>query len=242
VPVAPGHSLNDTYTQAQTIAQDNVSKGIRDIVNPSYLKARLPLPVCFSIAATGNCQKSGETIWVPGDLAQPLDWNKFQQPGACRPPQPDQIEVVLKSAATDDKRKRYIRCAEAGILASVRKDLVDLGVKDDATTERASATPPQPNADTAPRPSPLSPGSNALEITVGKDAVTTRAFADPRGKQPGCEIPQGTLVLIQSVDKQTGKVQLFVLPNGERDSKTCTNFLTVDRSDLRAVAGYPKPK
>lgn len=242
LPAAPGHSLTDTYSQAEAIAQGNASKGIRDSINPSYLKARLPLPVCYSVDATGNCQKSGETIWLPGDLARPLDWNKFSQTGACRPPQPDQIEVTLKSTATDDKRKRYIRCVEAGIVASVRKDLADLGVKDDAPTGMASATPLQSNAPAAPQPSPPSPGSIALEIVPGKDAITTRAFADPRGRGPGCEIPEGTLVLVQSIDKQSGKAQLFVLPNGKRDSKTCTNFLMVDRSELRAVAGYPTPK
>jgi hypothetical protein len=239
-PTAPGHSIGDTYSRAQAIAQGNASKGTRDSINLSYLKARLPLPVCYSVDATGNCQKSGETIWLPGDLAQPLDWNKFSQTGACRPPQPDQIEVVLKSTATDDKRKRYLRCVEAGILSSVRKDLVELGVKDDASTG-ALATSSTPTATAAAQTAPPSPGSNVVEIAAGKDAVTTRAFADPRGKGPGCEIPEGTQVLVQSVDKQTGKAQLFVLPNVKR-AKTCTNFLTVDRTDLRAIEGYPAAK
>jgi hypothetical protein len=240
-PTAPEHSLNDTYAQAQTIAQANASKGIRDSVNPSYIKALHPLFVCYSIDATGTCQKSGENIWLPGDLAQPLDWNKLQQAGACRPPQPDQIEVVLKSTVTDDKRKRYIRCGVAAILASARKDLISLGVKDDGPTATASALPPVSNAPAVPPSSPPAPGSNSLEIAAGKDAVTTRAFPDPRGKGPGCEIPEGTLALIQSIDKQTGKVQLFVLPNDKR-AKNCTNFLTVDRTDLRGIAGYPTPK
>jgi hypothetical protein len=137
--VAPGHSLNDTYAQAQTIAQGNVSKAVRDTINPAYLKAWRPLAVRYSIDATGNCQKSGETIWVPGDLAQPLDWNKFSQAGACRPPQSDQIEVVLKNTPTDDKRKRYIRCAVAGIVAGVHKDLLTLGLKDEGTTASSAA-------------------------------------------------------------------------------------------------------
>jgi hypothetical protein len=239
VPVASGHSLNDTYAQAQAIAQGNVSKGIRDIINPSYLKARLPLPVCFSIDAAGNCQKSGETIWLPGDLAQPLDWNKLQQPGVCRPPQPDQIEIVLKGTPTDDKRKRFVRCAVAGSLASVRKDLLALGVKDESTTtSSAAAIPPAANTQ---QPGPR-PATNSVELAPGKNAVTTRGFPDPRGRGPECEIPEGTQVLVQSIDKQTGKVQLFVVPNGKRDSRKCTNFLTADRTELRAIEGYPTPK
>ena len=242
LPAAPGHSFSDTYSQAQAIAQANATKGIRDSINPSYLKARLPLPVCFSIDATGNCQKSGETIWVPGDLAQPLDWNKFQEPGACRPPQSDQIEVVLKTPLIDNGRKRYIRCGVAAILASARKDLVSLGVKDDGPTASASAFPPASKAPAVPQSSQPSPGSNTLEITAGKDAVTTRSFPDPRGGGPECAIAEGALVLIRSVDKQTGKIEAFVLPNGKRDSRKCGNKLIVDRADLQPVEGYPTPK
>jgi hypothetical protein len=174
-------------------------------------------------------------------LAQPLDWNKLQQPGACRPPQSDQIEIILKTPLTDNTRKRYIRCGVAAILASVRKDLINLGVNDDGPTASASVLPTVSNAPAVPRSSAPSPDSNAVEIAAGKDAVTTQAFPDPRGKGPGCEIPAGTQVLVQSVDKQTGKVQLFILQTDKR-VKNCTNFLTVDRSDLRAVAGYPSPK
>jgi hypothetical protein len=84
--------------------------------------------------------------------------------------------------------------------------------------------------------------ANSLELATGKDAVTTRSFPDPRGRGPDCGIPEGTQVLIQSVNKQTGEVQLFVLPNGKRDSKRCTNFMTVDWSSLRVIKGYPSPK
>jgi hypothetical protein len=239
LPGAPGHSLDDTYDRAQAIAQANVSNGIRDSVNPSYLKARLPPDVCYSIDATGKCQKTGETIRIPGDLAQPLDWNKFSQTGVCHPLQPDQIEVVLKSTPTNDKRKRYIRCAMAGNLANVRKGLVALGVKDDTTTTSSAAV--IPTASIAQPSAPLH-AVNSVELASGKNAVTTRSFPDPRGRGPGCEIAEGALVLVQSVDNQTGKVQLFVLPNGKRASKSCTNFLTVDRSEFRATTGYPSPK
>jgi len=106
------------------------------------------------------------------------------------------------------------------------------------------AVPPSSKQDATvvPQPSPPSPGSNAIEPAPGKDAYTTRSFPDPRGKGPGCEIDEGTLVAIESVNKQTGTVEVHVLPNSKRHSRDCTNFMTVDPGSLRVIEGYPSPQ
>jgi len=109
-------------------------------------------------------------------------------------------------------------------------------------TTRAVQPSSVQNATVAPPSSPPSPASTAIEPSPGKDAYTTRSFPDPRGKGPGCEIEEGTLVAIESVNKQTGTVEVHVLPNSKRHSRDCTNFMTVDPGSLRVIEGYPSPK
>jgi len=149
---APGHSLSDSYQRTQTIARDNASKGISDTVNPSYVRRLLRQTVCHSIDAAGTCHSSGEGVWVPGDLEQPLDWNEFLRADACSSPQSAQIEIVLKGPLAQDNRRRVIRCQVARHLAQVRNDLIDLGVKD--------GTPPDIEAMKTPPLPPASPGQS----------------------------------------------------------------------------------
>lgn len=84
---------------------------------------------------------------------------------------------------------------------------------------------------------PVSPVQSVSRPRVG-NAVTTRVLPDPNPNAPrGCEVPEGTKVMIQADDPRTDKTRIFVLPvsNGPRDSRRCTNFLTVNRKDVRAL-------
>jgi hypothetical protein len=162
---APGHSLSDSYKRTQTIAEANASKGISDTVNPSYVRRLTRQTVCYSFDAAGTCRLSGDELRVPGDLEQPLDWNKFLQADVCTSPQSAQIEIVLKGPPAQNNRTRVIRCTVARYLAQLRQNLIDLGVKD---VPSADIEP----AKTRPSPPAVSGRSVAPNGMPGKNSVT----------------------------------------------------------------------
>ena len=139
-PVAPGHSITDTYVRTMQIARENASKGVHDNVcweGPDNVPhSNCPsvnfvgLPVCYSFDKSGICVPTGERVHVPGDVVfvDAVDWETFGRPGACRS-LPQSIEVSLKDATKDDGRKRFINCVTAGMLAAVRKRLIDRGAE-----------------------------------------------------------------------------------------------------------------
>jgi hypothetical protein len=128
-PSAPGHSLGDTYARTMELEKENARKGIRDDVRDF-----VGLPVCFAIDRTGRCDKAPESVYVPGDLAKPLDWDALG-PGICRRQPGLVLEVELKAAPHE---KRFLNCITAGSLAAARKRMIDLGVKPEV--------PPAPEA------------------------------------------------------------------------------------------------
>jgi hypothetical protein len=105
---------------------------------------------------------SGDDLRVPGDLEQPLDWNKFLKADACSSPQSAQVEIVLKGSPAQNNRTRVIRCTVANYLARVRKDLIDLGVKDSLPADIEPAinptSPPAPRNSLASRKIPAMNG------------------------------------------------------------------------------------
>lgn len=128
----PGHSLSDTYAQLRDIEQANASRGVRD-----DLHEFVGLPVCLSIDAAGRCVKAPESVYVPGDLAAPLDWEAWPGISACR--QHPYVAVELKAAPHE---KRFLTCIIAGQLTATRRRLIQAGVKPD---EPATPAPSQPS-------------------------------------------------------------------------------------------------
>jgi hypothetical protein len=121
---------------------------------------------------------SGDDLRVPGDLEQPLDWNKFLQADVCRSPQFAQVEIVLKGSPAQNNKTRVIRCVVASYLAHLRKDLIDLGVKDsppaDIDPAKNPASPPAPRNSLASREIPAMNGVNwANGDPAFKDGNTT---------------------------------------------------------------------
>ena len=180
---APGHSLSDSYKRTQAIAEDNASRGISDTINPSYVRRLTRQTVCYSFDAAGTCRLSGDELRVPGDLEQPLDWNKFLQADACGSPQSAQVEIVLKGLPAQDNRTRIIRCVVASYLAHLRQNLIDLGVKDapwaDIEPANNRLSPPAvPGRSVAPNGMP---GKNSVTWISGnptfKDSNTTVTLA-----------------------------------------------------------------
>ena len=152
---APGHLMSDTYDRMREIRRENARKGIHDDTDAVTFTTR---KVCYSPDVrrpeSAVCpQPTSETVTVPGDLAVQLDWKKLEslQPGLCwsRPG----VEVVLKTAAPDG-RKRYISCMEAGVLAAVHKKLIQYGVKDDDLSPK-----PPPDPAFTVEISPIEPGT-----------------------------------------------------------------------------------
>ena len=98
------------------------------------------MPVCYSIThqpgdppnVNRKCDETGEVVRVPGDLAVPPDFGQSYE-RQCKEQGPG-IEVKLKGARPDDGRKRYIHCGEIFLLGALRKQLINLGVEDDAST------------------------------------------------------------------------------------------------------------
>lgn len=77
-----------------------------------------PLYVCYSITPTGQCQRTGETVEAPGDLAVPLNWSSYY-PGASLPCSPKEgVPVSIKNP--NDNRPRYLRCSDAMRLARIQ--------------------------------------------------------------------------------------------------------------------------
>ena len=144
---------------------------------------------------------SGEGVWVPGDLLQPLDWNRFLRNDACSPSQPPDVEVVLKDPQARSQQSGFIRCAAAVALAQVRKDLIDLGAKDDGLPHVETAqTPPQQ----ARPPGPSSPVSSngiakiaPVEATIGPDGLQLLALPKP-GSPVAFKAPAGAAVIIDA--------------------------------------------
>ena len=140
-PSAPGHSLSDTYTRLREIERENASKGIRDDVR-DFVGLRT-----FYSTGKDGWRRAPELVYVPGDLATPLDWGPLSDPGLCRSRPPLVLEVRLKAAPNEN---RYIDCLTAGLLAKTRKRLLDLGVKaespprESASVQETHASAPPP--------------------------------------------------------------------------------------------------
>lgn len=124
---APGHSLNDTYEKSLEIEKENESRGIPDGIKGTDF---LTIFVCSSITARGQCQRTGETVRFPGDLAMPLDWAALSVVGYCRDRVSEGVEVVLKTPLQKNVPKRFLRCADALYLNQTRQQLTRLGVRE----------------------------------------------------------------------------------------------------------------
>jgi len=124
---APGHSLNDTYEKSLEIEKENESKGIPDGIKGTDF---LTIFVCSSITARGQCQRTGETIRFPGDLAMPQDWAALSVVGYCRDRISEGVEVVLKTPLQKNVPKRFLRCADALYLNQTRQQLTRLGARE----------------------------------------------------------------------------------------------------------------
>jgi hypothetical protein len=110
---APGRSIN-----------------IRDAIGSTAFE------VCYSIKQVvidaGHtrriCDKTGEVIRVPGDLAvPPAFWETYAQ--SCKAAGMGELEVTLTSPSPDDGRKRFISCTSAFILGANRKQLIERGLR-----------------------------------------------------------------------------------------------------------------
>ena len=80
---------------------------------------------CVSIGKD-CCHRAPELVYVPGDLAAPLDWDALNVQGLCVRQPALALEIQLKAAPGE---KRYIDCLTAGGLASRRQRLIALGLK-----------------------------------------------------------------------------------------------------------------
>ena len=140
-PLAPGHSITDTYARTIEIVKENASKGIPDAltphINPHPGREWLaPVPVCYSIThgvadppgVNRKCDPTGELVRVPGDLDVPSDfWESYDRRCKNIHMQGPGLEIKLKDSGHDDHRKRFISCTEIFLLGALRKQLIDLG-------------------------------------------------------------------------------------------------------------------
>ena len=127
VPSSPlVHTLDDTYERTLQVANQNAHNNLSDSFPVNYIPTAY---VCFGITPTGQCQRTGEIVRVPGDLAKPLDWDSASRYDHCVGRIAVGDEVVLKNPAPNDVRKRYLRCTDAVRLAQFYQRMVQLGIK-----------------------------------------------------------------------------------------------------------------
>ncbi len=120
------HTLDDTYVRTLQIINDNTQLNTADPLRANDIPFAY---ACFGITERGQCQRSGEIVRVPGDLAKPLDWDSVSRLDHCAGRIAIGDEVALKAPATNDGRTRYLRCSDAMRLAQFHQRLVQLGVK-----------------------------------------------------------------------------------------------------------------
>jgi hypothetical protein len=133
-PDATGHSLNDTYARTLEIMNDNASKGRRDAIGSTGWLT--PFEVCYSVrqeVIDANhvrrvCDKTGEVVRVPGDLAVPPGfWDTYAQ--SCKAAGMGGLEVKLASPSPNDGKKRFISCTGVFLLGAERKQLIEKGLR-----------------------------------------------------------------------------------------------------------------
>jgi hypothetical protein len=131
---ATGHSLDDTYARTLEIMNDNARKGIRDAIGSTGWLT--PFEVCYSVKqevidATHIrriCDKTGEVVRVPGDLAvKPAFWDTYAQ--SCKAIRMGELEVKLSSPSPNDGRKRLLSCTSLFLLGARRKALTEEGLR-----------------------------------------------------------------------------------------------------------------
>ncbi len=193
---APGHLLSDTYARTLEVAADNANGHVPDSLDKAEAESFMRLYACYSIDSGGTCQPSGDTVRFPGDLANPLDWNAISSPGYCRS-RPG-VEVVLKEPVHHDGKRRFMRCVDIAILAGTRKQLMELGVRDDLT---GPSTQHAHNQVIAGQPSAGTPFTvikiPRTETTVGSNGLQLLALPK-RGYPVAFTVPANTAILIDA--------------------------------------------